>query len=766
MVVLAGIGGVWAVSSNQRGTTTPKPAATGALAVETYAAADFSGWTKKTPTDAATTFSVQSTGAKVGTVSLRIDSSTPASVADRQSLVTSATVAPNAAYTVSAWVKSGTTANTSAKITVGTSAAFTVPATGNAWKKISFPFSPGATTSAPVTISTSAPTRGVLIDGLDITPAAGGTSVLPVGSFEKYSSPTRITSTSLVLATGSSSLTVAAFGRSVEWTLTDQNGVQAAKGSQPTKAGVSTISMKGIPQGYYTVNAHPDVTGASAVSAPLMLLDKPAKGRKATDVRFGIGVHMRSANDAGSAPLVAKLGFGSVRDDANWGTVETAPGVYTYPDAFTKGYAEYAKDGVEVLPIAAYWNKFYDIGRTPSSPAGIAAYAKYASAFAAHFSSPAIEIYNEPNGFANGKCGKTPECYLPLLKGAYEQLKADNPKTVVVGPAIAYQDDAWLGTFYAAGGLNYLDAVSFHPYGGQIAPEYLAINIPRGIAAIKDHNGGKSKPLWITELGFTTNTTGNGVSERVQGDYSVRAQALSLASGAERYYNYDLVNEGLDVTDHEGNFGLFRAPTASVSAFLPKPGAMAQAVLIRELSGKKFASRDSLGEASYSYAFGAGNTATRVAWSAAPTTVSYATKSPVTLVTEYGNKTTLTPSNGHVTVQLSGEPVYVEGAITGSTAAASTASISASTPTVSQGAAPRVTLSVAASKASGSQSTVFTIDGKKYEVKSVDGKATKKTVSLPPSSAPGPRTISATVGSDGKANSYLTASISVVAPAK
>lgn len=764
VVVLAGIGGAFIAGSNGQGGARATPT-TQAAAVVTYANADFMGWTKQTPADSRTAFSVQSTGAKVGSVSLRIDSSTPASVSERQALVSSVVVAPKKRYKVSAWVKSGTKSTTAARLAFGTTK-FAIPATKDAWTRVSFTFASGASATAALTISTSAPTRGVLVDGLEVVPSTGGASVLTDGSFEQYSSPTRITSDSLVLATGTSSLTVAAFGRTVDWTLTDESGAQAAKGSQPTVGGVSTIPLKGVPQGYYTVNARPHSNVANAVSAPVMLLDKTAKGRNATDIRFGVGVHMRSANEVGSQPLVAKLGFGSIRDDANWGVVEATQGKFSYPDVYTDTYAAYAKDGVQVLPIAGYWNKFYDIGRTPSSQAGIAAYGKFASAFVAHFSSPAVEVYNEPNGFANGKCGVTPECYLPLLKGASERIKADNPKTLVVGPAIAFQDDIWLRNFYNGGGLNYLDVVSIHPYGFQNAPEYLSADIPRAIAAIKDHNGGKNKPLWITELGFSTSTTGNGISERSQGDYIVRSQTISLASGAERYYNYDLVNDDLKAADHEGNFGLFRAPTSSVAAFSPKPGAIAQAILIRELSGKEFSSRDSIGDASYSYAFGTGNSAVRVAWSPAPTTVSYAAKGPVTVVTEYGKKSILTPKDGRVTVGLSSEPVYIDGAITGATVTTAATSISVASPTIAQWAALPVKLSLSASKGPGSRVAEFTISGKKYTVTSTSGEAVSMTVSLRAGSVLGLRTVTASVGSAGKSDAYVTGSVMVIAPAK
>ena len=766
VVVLGGLGGVLIAGlSNGVAKTNPTSTASRTAAVDVFANADFAGWTKQTSTDSRTTFSVQSTAAKVGTVSLRIESSTPASIKQRETLVTPVAVVPDTTYTVSAWVNSGTNRRSTTVVALGATT-FAVPATNAKWTRISFPFASGKKTAASLTISTSGPTSNVLVDGIEVVPSASGASLVKNGSFEAYSSLTRITSTSLLLASGSAKVKVAAFGKSVSWSLLDESGVRAATGTGSITAGKGDIDLSKVKQGYYTLSLHPSENLKSSVSAPLIILDKVVAGRKSVDARFGIGVKMRAANNVGTESLVAQLGFGAVRDDAHWATVEPVAGSYVYPDLYQTAYAAYAKEGVQVLPIPGYWNKFYDIGRTPSSPEGIAAYANFANAFVGHFSVPSVEIYNEPNGFANGKCGKAPECYVPLLKGAFEKIKSDHPNTLVVGPAIAFQDNIWLENFYKDGGLNYLDVVSIHPYGLQAPPEYIAKNLPQATADIAKYNNGKSKPIWLTELGFSTNTTGNGISERAQASYLVRAEILSLSNGAQRFYGYNLVNEGLDPTDHETNFGIFRAPTTNVAAFTPKPGAFTQAIAIRELSGKNYSSGDAIGETAYSYVYGSGTNATRVAWATTPTTVDYSTAKPVTLTTAYGKKSTLMPVNGKVTVQLTGEPVYLEGSITSAAVTpASTAAISFTKDTAALGAELSATLSVSASpNISGTQVTEFLIDGRKYEVKSANGKAASATVTLPPGSALGERTVSAAVGIAGKYNAYVAGSVIVTAP--
>ena len=756
VVVAAGLVGVWIAQASTSG------AKTRTVAVDVYAPADFAGWTTQNATDTQTTFSVQSTAAKVGAVSLRIESSTPASNTPRQSLVTPVAVASSTDYTLSAWVNSGTNKLSTTVIALGATT-FPLPVTHATWTRISFPVTSASSANTPLTISTSGPTSAVLLDGIEVAPSAGGANLVTNGSFENYSSPTRITSTSLVLASGSARVQVAAFGTTVSWSLLDESGVRAATGTRSIAAGIGDIDLSKVKQGYYTLSLHPTGNAHSAVSAPLLILDKVAQGRKAVDVRFGIGVRMAASYNDGSEPLVAQLGFGAVRDDAYWPYVETAPGSYVYPKFYEKAYAAYANEGVQVLPIPDYANKLYDHGLTPSSPQGLAAYANFASAFVGQFSVPSVEIYNEPNGFSNGTCGTTPQCYVPLLKAAFEKIKSDHPNTLVVGPAIAFQDNTWLENFYKDGGLNYLDAVSIHPYGLQGAPEYLAKNLPIAAADIAKYSHGQSKPIWITELGFSTNTIGNGLSERTQASYLVRAEILSLSNGAQRFYAYNLVNDGLDPTDHQLNFGVFRSPTADVAAFTPKPGALTQAIAIREVSGKSYSSADLTSDTAYSYVYGSGANSTRVAWATTPTTVEYSATKPVTLVTAYGKKTTLVPMNGTVAVQLSADPVYVDGAITkASVVAASAGAISFASDTAAVGAHLSATLTVKAiQKGSATRVTDFLIDGTTYKVASRNGEEASITVTLPAGYAAGERTVNAAVGTGGTYNAYVTASVSV-----
>src|SRR5690606_28666747 len=126
------------------------------------------------------------------------------------------------------------------------------------------------------------------------------------------------------------------------------------------------------------------------------------------------------------------------------------------------------------LLTIAYRSIHHDDNLTPSTPEGHAAFAAYASKVLEHYGDVTneIEVYNEFNHtFNDGLCGRTADCYLPLLIATHDKVKEDHPDAVVVGPATAGIDIAWLNRLIELGGLDDLDAVSAHRYTYPDPPE-------------------------------------------------------------------------------------------------------------------------------------------------------------------------------------------------------------------------------------------------------------------------------------------------------
>ena len=62
---------------------------------------------------------------------------------------------------------------------------------------------------------------------------------------------------------------------------------------------------------------------------------------------------------------------------------------------------------------------------------------------------------------------------------------------------------------------------------------------------------GLDVPLWVTEIGYPTSQTGNGVDEITQAALLVRAYLSLYAVGVENVFSYDFVDDGTAPDDNE-----------------------------------------------------------------------------------------------------------------------------------------------------------------------------------------------------------------------
>ena len=628
-----------------------------------FGTAVFDGWSAETNGDASTRFRADLDAAVDGVAALRVDSSQAPSESMAR-LVTTLSVQPSTEYSFSAVFTSPIAHPDTAPVAVemgsGEIEKFTFPEGVTDWTGASWTYTTGADETELVTaIAPGGVVSGFRLDTFSVIAAGDGAEHVPNGSFELYSAPTFLRNSDLILEVGDPGLDVVWFTDSVDWSLRSVKDEPVAAGNLVLAGGEGFIPIAGLTQGFYKASvssaSHPGVS----IETTFVVLDRVNPGSD-SDPRFGVAAHTGDYY-IGAETAAGPLGVTSVRSDAYWRNSETTPGEYVFPPDYEAAFPAFEQQGISVLPISNGPNPLYDNNSVPVSQEGILAFANYTAALVKHYSSPAVEIFNELNTqrFNNSACGVGADCYFPILKASYEAVKAASPDTLVVGPANGNQDDPYLTELYRLGGLNYLDVVSYHPY--TVDPEGLISDIQQAQARIKEYNGGQSKPLWLTEFGWTA--TGGPESEATQAAYLVRAQVIALSLGVERVYWYDLVNDSVDPTAHEGNFGLFTRATAGVPAFQPKPAALAQALLIRQVAGKPFTSQDQVPGA-YSYVFGSGEGSTRVAWSTAPIAVDYTSVNPLTVTTASGATTIMTPVDGKVTVQLGGEAVYINGDVT------------------------------------------------------------------------------------------------------
>lgn len=645
----------------QTPTLTPIPADTGV----NYAPASFAAWNVANLMDSDTRFSASRDTPQDGSASLRVDR--PIAVTEAPNALTqTVAVTPGTSYDLSAWVKWPTSNEESAPVSLvmGTAGPKVVefPVMTAEWTQINWTFKSGpGQTSVPISLNVNGATTGFMIDQVQMVATGTTENLFANSSFEESSGfGNTVMNETLFLTSGSAGVNLAWNAASVDWTLSDESEAVVRSGSGAVLGGHYRVGLDDVAQGYYELSFAP--AGASRITTDIVILDATPRGSQISDERFGVGAHVEEDYYDDSASAAAVLGVSAIRNDAYWNLTEKRAGQYDFPAVYNESFAQFRQFGMEPLPISNGPNKLYDGNKIPTSAGGIGAYASYTAALSVQYGLESVEIFNELNGqrFNNSGCGVAADCYFPILKAAYEKVKAASPNTLVLGPANGNQDDPFLTELYRIGGLNYLDAVTYHPYVP--VPELLAPDIQGAQSRIREYNNGADKPIWLTEFGWTAS---GGLSEATQANYLVRAEVIALANGVERLFWYDLVNDEVDGS-HEGNFGLFRRET-SVLPFEPKPAAMTQGLLIRKVLDKEFASSDEVPNA-YSYVFGAGDTATRVAWSTAGATVNYAATGPVTVTTAMGTATTVDPVDGVVAVPLGEEPVYVEGPVSAASA--------------------------------------------------------------------------------------------------
>ncbi|MFJ7198906.1 MULTISPECIES: hypothetical protein [unclassified Streptomyces] len=494
-----------------------------------------------------------------------------------------------------------------------------------------------------------------------------------------------VTSPTLIFQQGRGVVEFGSSAASVSWTITDVQGTRVRGGTSWLTGGKATIPVADLAPGYFELSLHAgSSTDPTDLRTSFAVIEPVPDDVVGPSSPFGAAVHIgRAGWGLNVLDEARRTGIAHIREDAWWNRFETTKGSYTFPAAFSAEMARARALGITPMIIANGANPLYDNGRTPSSPEGIAAFGKFAAAVLKQYGRSDVEVLNEYNAgtFNNSACGKNAACYLDVLEGVYQAVKAADPGASVLGPATigigncvaADGTKCFAPDLIDRGGLKSMDAYSVHPYRYPGGPEWLG-GSGDTIAGLRQRiraaNGGKDKPIVLSEMGWPTDTA-HGTTERQQADNLIRLYASGLANGVTRVYWYDLVDDGSDPTDKEQNFGMLRQPLTattanpvSVTANAPKPAAVAQAVAARMLGGKTYAGTDGLSAPAYSLRF-TGSGTTRVVWATTARDLTVSATGPVTLVDSWGRRTVRQPTDGRFTLAADPSPVFVEGPVTG-----------------------------------------------------------------------------------------------------
>jgi hypothetical protein len=337
----------------------------------------------------------------------------------------------------------------------------------------------------------------------------------------------------------------------------------------PTPTGTPTPTPTAAPTTAPRPAATPTPTSSPVASAASVV---PTSG-----YGFGYGIQAHAiGQDVG--PIfdhIHQLGFRWLKVQVEWKNHEGPKGQYAWADI--DRLVEHAQlNGIKLLLSvvkAPTWSRpaGTDLG-VEGPPANPQDYADFVGAMAARYRGRvhAYEIWNEQNLYY--EWGREPldaSRYVKLLKLAYQAIKAQDPKAVVVSGAltptgindgvIAIDDRTYLQQMYNAGLKWTCDAIGVHPSGYANPPDSKFGEGPAG-PSHNDHpsfffrhtmedyrtvmviNGDGNKRLWPTEFGWSS-THGLGAppaagyeyanynTEQDQASYIVRAYQMSKAWG-------------------------------------------------------------------------------------------------------------------------------------------------------------------------------------------------------------------------------------------
>ena len=291
--------------------------------------------------------------------------------------------------------------------------------------------------------------------------------------------------------------------------------------------------------------------------------DRPNFPLRGQHVGYGMNVWLFGQDKERILGLVSGAGFGWVRQQVGWDTIEPTPGQYNWPELDgIVGSAQ--RNGIHLIFSVVRSPQWAGLNHSSGLPADPATYGNFMRVLADRYKNrvEAYEVWNEENlTWATGGTRIEAGRYVETLKAGYLAVKASDPWAIVLygglsptginDPNYAVDDAAFLEQSYQYHNgemRNYFDALGAHPGGAANSPDELWPTNPpadknrpwsthpsfyfrrfENLRAIMEKYGDTSKQLWLTEFGWTTKNAAPGyeygalVSEQTQADYLVRA---------------------------------------------------------------------------------------------------------------------------------------------------------------------------------------------------------------------------------------------------
>nr|WP_263324281.1 glycoside hydrolase family 5 protein [Neobacillus sp. Marseille-Q6967] len=316
-----------------------------------------------------------------------------------------------------------------------------------------------------------------------------------------------------------------------------------------------------------------------------------------TTLPNNMGVNIHFTGNPLDIDMISDAGFKIVRMDLFWNSVEKARGKYDFKssgyDLLTNALVE---EGIRPYYILNYSNSIYEEKRSIVTKKGQDAFVKYAGKAADRYKNKGIiwEIWNEPNLPRYWETRPNFDEYSSLVKRVSKEIKEKDPSGIVVAPALSGMNTdslKWLEEIIKRGILDYIDAISVHPYRGS-NPETVA-NDYQSLRVLINKYSKKEIPIISGEWGYSTakGWFGESLSEHQQAEYLVRMFMVNTLYDIPISIWYDWKNDGTEPNNGEHNFGIRQN-----NVKIPKDAYLAMNNLTNILSGHTLIKRVDVGD--------------------------------------------------------------------------------------------------------------------------------------------------------------------------
>jgi hypothetical protein len=299
--------------------------------------------------------------------------------------------------------------------------------------------------------------------------------------------------------------------------------------------------------------------------------------------------------NASAFDALKNAGFSLARILPDWQLIEKQKNVYDF------SYCDWLLDQFQsrnMRPIIGLGlnNPLYGVYTRINTDDERLAFGNFVRAMARRYKGRQViwEIWNEPNisHFWRREAGETLSTadavkeYLALVDTVVPIIRQEDPSALIIGPAAANYNTPWLKEALTQGLLSRLDGLSVHPYQLAGRPELVIAqhNQVQGWIPAPD----KGKPVFFTEVGYSTGTGANEVPVEIQTKYLKRTylMGLMLGTNATAIYSFVDADKNEPCAEADKCYGLFTHSSAQA-----KPGYSALTHLAESLSGFHYTQR-------------------------------------------------------------------------------------------------------------------------------------------------------------------------------